>query len=53
MRKLVVGLLGLKLRGKTPADAAARRVVSGRAWDEFYRRDYRIPDETAAAREIP
>ena len=44
MRKFVVGLLGLfrrasllvlRLRGKTPADASARRVVSGRAWDEF------------------
>ena len=44
MRKLVIGLLGLfrrvsaltlRLRGKTPADAAAARVVSGRAWDEF------------------
>ena len=44
MRKLVIGLLGLfrrvsllmlRLRGKTPADAAAERVVSGRAWDEF------------------
>ena len=44
MRKLVVGLLALlrrvsllvlKLRGKTPADVAGQRVVSGRAWDEF------------------
>ncbi|MDE2972051.1 MAG: hypothetical protein OXU35_07070, partial [Acidobacteriota bacterium] len=44
MRKLVIGVLGLfrrvsllmlRLRGKTPADAAAARVVSGRAWDEF------------------
>lgn len=44
MRRLVIGLLGLfrrvslltlRLRGKTPADAAAERVVSGRAWDEF------------------
>ncbi|MCY4626051.1 MAG: hypothetical protein OXE58_00610, partial [Acidobacteria bacterium] len=44
MRRLVVGLLGLfrrvslallRLRGKTPADASAARVVSGRAWDEF------------------
>ena len=44
MRKLVIGLLGLfrrlslaarKLRGRTPADAAAQRVVSGRSWDEF------------------
>ena len=30
-----VSLLVLKLRGRTPADAAAERVVSGRAWDEF------------------
>ena len=44
MRKLVIGLLGLfrrlslaarKLRGRTPADTAAQRVVSGRTWDEF------------------
>ena len=44
MRKLVIGLIGLfrrlslaaqKLRGRTPADAAAQRVVSGKAWDEF------------------
>ena len=44
MRKLAVRLLALfrrgsllilKLRGRTPADAAAERVVSGRAWDEF------------------
>ncbi len=44
MRKLVVGLLSLfrrtslltlKLRGMTPADAAERRVVSGKAWEEF------------------
>jgi len=44
MRKLVVGVLSLfrrisllmlKLRGITPADAAARRVVSGKAWEEF------------------
>ncbi|MCY3919169.1 MAG: DUF1214 domain-containing protein [Chloroflexi bacterium] len=30
-----ISLLTLRLRGRTPADAAARRVVSGRAWDEF------------------
>ena len=30
-----ISLLTLKLRGRTPADSAARRVVSGRAWDEF------------------
>ena len=44
MRKLVVRLLSLfrrasllllRLRGRTPADAAAERVVSGKAWDEF------------------
>jgi hypothetical protein len=44
MRRLAIGLLGLfrrgsllmlRLRGKTPADAAAERIVSGRAWDEF------------------
>ena len=44
MRRFVVGLLALfrrasllvlKLRGKTPADVAGQRVVSGRAWDEF------------------
>ena len=44
MRKLAVALLAmfrraslllLKLRGKTPADVAELRVVSGRAWDEF------------------
>ena len=44
MRKLVVGLLSLfrrlrllvlKVRGMTPADAAGRRVVSGKAWEEF------------------
>ncbi len=44
MRKLAVALLAmfrraslllLKLRGKTPADVAEQRVVSGRAWDEF------------------
>jgi hypothetical protein len=28
-------LLGLKLRGLTPDDAAARAVVSGAAWEEF------------------
>ena len=44
MRKFVIGLLGFfrrlslaaqKLRGRTPADTAARRVVSGKSWDEF------------------
>ena len=44
MRKLIFGLLALirrvsllvlKLRGKTPADVAEQRVVSGQAWDEF------------------
>lgn len=44
MRKLAVALLGLfrrisllllRLRGRTEADVAANRVVSGRAWDEF------------------
>jgi len=44
MRRLLVWLLGcfrrlslawLRLRGQTPASAAAARVVSGRAWDEF------------------
>ena len=44
MRGLVIGLLGFfrrlslaaqKLRGRTPADTAARRVVSGKSWDEF------------------
>ena len=44
MRKLAVALLAffrraslvmLKLRGKTPADLAEQRIVSGRAWDEF------------------
>ena len=44
MRKLAIGLLALfrraslltlKLRGKTPADAAEQRVVSGKAWDEY------------------
>ena len=44
MRRLIIGLLGLfrrlslaarKLRGGTPADTAAQRVVSGKAWDEF------------------
>ena len=30
-----LSLLALKLRGRTIADAAAQRVVSGRAWDEF------------------
>ena len=44
MRKLAIGLLALfrraslltlKLRGKTTADVAEQRVVSGQAWDEF------------------
>ena len=44
MRKLVIGLLALyrraslfmlKLKGKTTADIAEQRVVSGQAWDEF------------------
>ena len=44
MRKLLIGILGifrrislliLKLRGKTEADVAAERIVSGRAWEEF------------------
>ena len=44
MRKLLTGLLALfrrasllmlKLRGRTAADVAEQRVVSGRAWDEF------------------
>jgi len=44
MRKLAVRLLAffrrvslllMKLRGKTPAEAAAERVVSGKAWDEY------------------
>ena len=44
MRKFVIGLLGFfrrlslaaqKLRGRTPADTAAQRVVSGKSWDEF------------------
>ena len=44
MRGFVIGLLGFvrrlslaaqKLRGRTPADTAARRVVSGKSWDEF------------------
>ena len=44
MRKFAIGLIGLfrrlslavqKLRGRTPADTAAQRVVSGKAWDEF------------------
>lgn len=44
MRKLVIALLGLfrkisllmlRLRGKSEADAAAERVVSGQAWNEF------------------
>ncbi|MDE2773357.1 MAG: DUF1214 domain-containing protein [Gemmatimonadota bacterium] len=44
MRKLVVRLLALfrrvallmlRLRGRTPTDAAAERVVSGKTWDEF------------------
>ena len=44
MRKLAVALLGLfrqfsllmlRLRGKTEADAASERIVSGQAWEEF------------------
>ncbi len=44
MRRLLIGLLQLfrrmsllllRLRGKTSADVAEERVVSGRAWDEF------------------
>ncbi|NIP13508.1 MAG: DUF1214 domain-containing protein [Pseudomonadales bacterium] len=44
MRKLAVGLLGLlrktallwhRLRGRTPDDLAAERIVSGRSWEEF------------------
>ena len=44
MRRLLIGLLALfrrasllmlKLRGRTSADVAEQRVVSGRAWDEF------------------
>ena len=44
MRKLVISLLGLfrkvsllilKLRGKTEADVASQRIVSGQAWEEF------------------
>ncbi|MCE2524531.1 MAG: DUF1214 domain-containing protein [Acidimicrobiia bacterium] len=44
MGKLAIGLLGLfrrisllawRLRGKTPEDVAARRVVSGESWNEF------------------
>lgn len=44
MRKIAFGLLGLfrrlslfilKLRGKTEADISAKRVVSGKSWDEF------------------
>ena len=44
MRTFVIGLLGLfrrlslaaqTLRRRTPGDAAAQRVVSGKAWDEF------------------
>ena len=44
MRKLLIGLLALfrrtsllilKLRGKTAADVAEQRVVSGKSWDEF------------------
>ena len=44
MRKLVIGLLGTfrrlslaarRLRGRTPANTAAQRVVSGKSWDEF------------------
>ncbi len=44
MRKLVIAVLALfrrisllvlKMRGKTPSDVAAQRVVSGAAWDDF------------------
>ena len=44
MRRFVIGLLGLfrrvslavrRMRGTTEEDLAARRVVSGQAWDEF------------------
>ena len=44
MRKYAIGLLALirrislliwKLRGKTPGDVAAQRVVSGESWNEF------------------
>ena len=44
VRKLLIGLLALfrrtsllilKLRGKTAADVAEQRVVSGKSWDEF------------------
>lgn len=44
MRKIAFSLLAifkacsrflLKLRGRTPADIASERVVSGRSWDEF------------------
>jgi hypothetical protein len=44
MRKLAISLLGLfrkisllilKLRGKTEADLAAERIVSGKSWEEF------------------
>jgi len=44
MGKFAIGLLALvrrvsllvrRLRGKTPEDLAARRVVSGKSWDEF------------------
>ena len=32
---LLLSKLSLMLRGKTPEDAAAERVVSGKSWDEF------------------
>ena len=44
MRRLIIALLALlrrgwlvahRLRGRTPADVAAQRVVSGKTWDEF------------------
>lgn len=44
MRKLLVSMLGLfrkfsllllKLRGKTEADVASERIVSGKSWEEF------------------
>ena len=44
MRKLAIRMLAIfrrvsllvqKLRGRTPADVAEQRVVSGRSWDEF------------------
>lgn len=44
MRKIIFGLLNLfrraslfvlKLRGKTPADVASERIVTGQSWEEF------------------